>query len=985
MDEIITDTVEVSSGSTMTGLLVLQDGTLKVLNGGRAQNVGLADGGKAFVSSGGGLSVCTVSAGGTLEILSSGVARDVTVENGGLYVVSSGGSTIRSFIQGGGKQVVYAGVRVISAFVESDGALHISSGALASSPVISEGGAMYQWQRGLSDRAQVYGTLYVSGTAANAESATVFDHGRIEIQADGHGFKIGISSGGALDVKSGGAVNSALVYAGGSFTVSAGAVGFNARVNGGTMTLAGGIAPEAEAGEDAPSPVPGGSASNTTVNSGGSLLVSSGAAADSATVNSGGHLCISAGGTAMEVRENGGYVQVEDGADVTFVPNTIDELLLEKSSATIHSGTTAVNATVNSGGRLEVFSGGTATIVFNPWQGQISSSIGAEIVYLERDANVYCRKDSVTSKADVMDSLDLASEDKAIVYSDGIINGATVNPGGGIEICSGGTANAIVENGGYVSVGNGAVVSFIPNSISGLIVYSAATIHSGTTAHDITVSSGGVIYVSSGGKLTGKMFCSKGAIVSAYEGAVLDFDLTHAEAGAEALVNDISIIQGTPLYTLTVDEDLAPGSYTSTLADGAGGFDGTISVVNPGGDELGKFTVGETVKVGYDDYTLNLTDGTLSLTVEAPDLTPTNLVGTPERVSWDATGAAQYIVEYSADSFDHAIRTTTTGSAMDLLELPAGTYQWRVRGDANSDWAVGEAIVSDTEPGGPPKAVQSNADGSDDIFFAVQDGAWEDIFYAMNAGSLNDWNGTKEIVFAGGKGHIRNLFFGSNDANILCLTDSDIGDAIFVDDEFTGQPETLAEQQARLARIDEIRAGAGDDLIDMTSNRIEYTGDGLTIRGGDGDDIIWANKGDNMLFGDAGDDRLVGASGDDVIAGGTGDDSMHGGGGSDTFTFCDNWGSDTVEQIAGGFVTLWFVSGSLDNWDPETLTYTDGENSVAVRGVGIDADLVVLKFGAGDTPEDAARFAALSGMGAFDAFSSQKVFEESASVPGALA
>ena len=140
-----------------------------------------------------------------------------------------------------------------------------------------------------------------------------------------------------------------------------------------------------------------------------------------------------------------------------------------------------------------------------------------------------------------------------------------------------------------------------------------------------------------------------------------------------------------------------------------------------------------------------------------------------------------------------------------------------------------------------------------------------------------------------------------------------------------------------------------------------------------------------MLFGDAGDDRLVGASGDDVIAGGTGDDSMHGGGGSDTFTFCDNWGSDTVEQIAGGFVTLWFVSGSLDNWDPETLTYTDGENSVAVRGVGIDADLVVLKFGAGDTPEDAARFAALSGMGAFDAFSSQKVFEESASVPGALA
>ena len=140
-----------------------------------------------------------------------------------------------------------------------------------------------------------------------------------------------------------------------------------------------------------------------------------------------------------------------------------------------------------------------------------------------------------------------------------------------------------------------------------------------------------------------------------------------------------------------------------------------------------------------------------------------------------------------------------------------------------------------------------------------------------------------------------------------------------------------------------------------------------------------------MLFGDAGNDRLVGASGDDVIAGGIGDDSMHGGGGSDTFTFCDNWGADTVEQIAGGTLTLWFASGSIDNWNAETLTYTDGTNSVAVRGAGIDAEQVTLKFGTGDTPEDAARFAALSGMGAFDAFTSQKVFEGSASVPGAIA
>ena len=72
-----------------------------------------------------------------------------------------------------------------------------------------------------------------------------------------------------------------------------------------------------------------------------------------------------------------------------------------------------------------------------------------------------------------------------------------------------------------------------------------------------------------------------------------------------------------------------------------------------------------------------------------------------------------------------------------------------------------------------------------------------------------------------------------------------------------------------------------------------------------------------------------------MIAGGVGDDSMHGGGGNDVFTFCDNWGTDTVQQLANGTVTLWFASGSIDNWDEVSLTYTDGENSVKVNGVAV--------------------------------------------------
>ena len=240
---------------------------------------------------------------------------------------------------------------------------------------------------------------------------------------------------------------------------------------------------------------------------------------------------------------------------------------------------------------------------------------------------------------------------------------------------------------------------------------------------------------------------------------------------------------------------------------------------------------------------------------------------------------------------------------------------------------------------------------------------------AQHVGSVNDWRGTNELVFIEGKGRIQNCFFGSADPNILCLTDGDNGEALFLDDVFTELPESIASHQARIANIDEIRAGAGGDVIDLTSWRFEYTGGGMIVRGGEGDDTIWANKGENYLFGDEGDDRIVGASGNDVIAGGAGNDRMHGGGGADVFTFCENFGMDTVEQLETGSVTLWFAAGNESHWDAGTMTYSDGENSVTVKG----AASVGLKFG--DDGSD--RYDALASAGAFAEFTSQKIFEDS--------
>ena len=403
------------------------------------------------------------------------------------------------------------------------------------------------------------------------------------------------------------------------------------------------------------------------------------------------------------------------------------------------------------------------------------------------------------------------------------------------------------------------------------------------------------------------------------------------------------------------EADYADGKYTLMMAFmGCLLVEGTADLAN-----------------GVDAYSVNV----IPYESEWPDaVTLDDLVGTKDGVSWEPSILMNdYTVEYSMDGFEHTMRSYTKGTAIDLLNLPAGTYQWRVTADSgkNPEWFIGEEIVSDNTTAAP-HVFRSNSDANDDVFFATPVGTWSNLYYAKHVGSVGDWSGTNELVSAAGKGRIQDLFFGSADPGTLLLTDSENGDALFLDDIYTGLPEEIEENTARLFRLREIIAGAGDDIVDMTSQRFEYTGGYLSISGGDGNDVIWANRGArNTLYGDAGNDRIVGASGDDVIVGGIGNDSMHGGGGDDIFTFCDNWGIDTVEQLETGSVTLWFISGSMENWDSETLTYSDGAgNSVTVSGVS--ADNVTLKFESAGSR----LFALLVNAGAFSESLTKKIFDD---------
>ena len=179
---------------------------------------------------------------------------------------------------------------------------------------------------------------------------------------------------------------------------------------------------------------------------------------------------------------------------------------------------------------------------------------------------------------------------RAVVSQGGCVSGMAVCDYGSATVSSGGTAveTCIFSNG-------------------------SALLDSGGTASGMTVLSGGRLTVGSGGTLNGRILIAEGASATVRDGGKVNFDLGSISPGAEASINGLSRLKGSPVYTLTVAGKITDGTYL--LADDADGFDRTISVVNDAGDELAVLRTGKTASIGVRDFTLNLSGGTLSLEV----------------------------------------------------------------------------------------------------------------------------------------------------------------------------------------------------------------------------------------------------------------------------------------------------------------------------------------------------------------------------------
>ena len=407
-------------------------------------------------------------------------------------------------------------------------------------------------------------------------------------------------------------------------------------------------------------------------------------------------------------------------------------------------------------------------------------------------------------------------------------------------------------------------------------------------------------------------------------------------------VNDTDLVTAGTSYTLT---DLALGDYTCQL---------------------------QAVDI-YDNKSAWSSVQSFSIV----DTTPKNVVLNATGATWDASpNVTGYVAELSTDGFENAIRFAVSQPGIDFYNPAVGNYGFKVRADVGTVYSdVAETIVDSAETG----AVKfvSDADGIADAFFAQSDDVWRSGYFACHVGTDGWGGGTGESISLNGKNRIANVFRGSDDASILFLSDSGNGDALELDDIFTALPDGESDPIARFSQIGEVRAGAGDDIVDLTSTK--FSADGMIMRGGDGDDVIWSSDGDNLLFGDAGNDRMVGGAGNDVLCGGIGDDRLHGGGGDDVFTFAGNWGKDTVKQTADGSVTLWFGDLAAEEVTISTImgdtVISHGADTVTVTGR--EADELDLRFGATGYED---LYAELAAQGAFADYSSAKIFEDKDSI-----
>lgn len=253
--------------------------------------------------------------------------------------------------------------------------------------------------------------------------------------------------------------------------------------------------------------------------------------------------------------------------------------------------------------------------------------------------------------------------------------------------------------------------------------------------------------------------------------------------------------------------------------------------------------------------------------------------------------------------------TILGGNGNDLIEGGGGNDS--LFGGANDDYLAG-ATGTDSLFGG----------AGNDTFSYFADALWSGGVTLNTLGSSIPFASTVNLD---GKNRSFDTFHGDADESLavtaagtdtLLLTSG--ADVLVISDTLSPSNNIFTP---RIAYIDIIEAGAGDDVVDFSGVATVA----VTINGGDGHDVLGGSNNADTINGDAGDDRIFGAGGNDALAGGTGDDAYYYelGNGSDTIT--ETSGTDSI--VFGAGIAMDDITLSVNGAD---LTLTIGAETLTI-------------------------------------------------------
>src|SRR5437879_8550687 len=328
------------------------------------------------------------------------------------------------------------------------------------------------------------------------------------------------------------------------------------------------------------------------------------------------------------------------------------------------------------------------------------------------------------------------------------------------------------------------------------------------------------------------------------------------------------------------------------------------------GARLGDATLGASTIDGYADQLASWRD---ALTADADILLYgcsvgadtgfvqelATLTGADVAASTDDTGSAALGGNWNLELSSGPIEAA--GIRLDLDSLLATT-------PVNGSYSFANGFASETIDGGNGNQVLNFGAVTADLTFTVEKSQIKvtDGTHTITAKNVEDLSGgTGDDSFIIEKGAVlKGKLDGGGGLNTLDYTGPP---ALFLSDAYKAPVKIDLRKLDTVAGVFNGIGGTVKNITDVVggakNDLLTGTDFGDALKGAAGDDVLVGLGGNDVLDGGDGKDRLVGGAGNDLLSGGKGDD---------VYVFGNDWGTDTVYEVADqGTDTLDFANADV--------------------------------------------------------------------------